>query len=139
MDDTVIKCYLSVDGVNLVRQWWKSQETTIRTDLLTLLDWLQLPRLQWPTGWCKSLEDRPESQCAGLEEIILDGKRGNGRKYYCRIIGFWGPGASDFTMLHAFEKSGDPSYETPCNEAQERRGTVQQDWSRADECDFLET
>jgi hypothetical protein len=95
-------------------------------------------RNHWPEGMYKELEDRAGSQCAGLTEIILNGKLGNGRKYYCRVLGFFGPRISDFTMLYPFDKGIDAQYEIPCRLDQNRKADVQQNWNRASECALFE-
>lgn len=112
----------------------------MRGDLVAMLGYLRsVPCEHWPEGVYKELGDKPASRCAGLAEIILDGKLDNGRKYSCRILGFAGPRETDFTMLYPFDKGIAAQYETPCQIAQDRKADVQQNWNRAPECDLPET
>jgi hypothetical protein len=134
MDITNVKCYFSAKGEDLIEQW-AAQDETIRGDLVATVECIR-PHSNWPDALCKPLEDRPGSQCAGLDEIILDGKFDSGKKYYCRILGFRGPQSSDFTMLYAFDKNKISQYGLPCREAQERKKHVERDWGRAGQCLF---
>jgi hypothetical protein len=125
MELVTIKCYISVDGDDVIRQWWIGQRDAIRGEFSAVLSVLMaLPFPRWPKALCKPLEDRASSGCAGLDEILLDG-----RGYHYRILGFRGPRLADFTMLHPFLKEVDARYEMPCRKAQERKTNVRNNWT----------
>jgi hypothetical protein len=130
------RCYICLGGTNVIRAWYSKQDDAIRGEMAAVIETLSLqPRNQWAEALFKPLERRASSLCVGLDEIIL--VVGVGRdKIHLRILGFCGPGPDDFTMLYAFNKKLDPKYGTPCEVAQTRKQEVQNDWTRAEECEF---
>jgi hypothetical protein len=69
--------------------------------------------------------------CTGLARI---GFEVGGRHY--RILGYFGPSLSEFTLLYPFEKSDGPSYDAACPLAQTRKSEIESDGNRARICAF---
>ena len=69
---------------------------------------------------------------AALGEVRVEEPKG----VHHRILGFFDPTRSAFTLLYPFGKSGDPAYVIACPEAQKRKNDVEQDATRGRECYF---
>ena len=128
----ILKCYTDETGRDIVGEWYAAQDEIIRGDFVGVMRILEnVERAQFDEAIFKPLTKRAASKCVGLAEIVIDR---DGRHY--RVLGFRGPGGSDFTMTHAFYKNEMPKYGGPCAESQRRKAEVEIDNRRSRECDF---
>ena len=131
-----LKCYILDDGTDPIRCWYEGQSQAVRglfEGTLDIMRSISLHRID--EGVLKQLQDRPESKCGGLYEILVEKKDADPPICH-RILGVVGPRPDDFTMLHPFDKQVDASYESPCGIAQERKKQVSANARIARECRF---
>ena len=134
MDKMRIRCYVSSEGKDCVCNWYASVDEDVQAAFQIILTACQdLQFNQWPETLFKKLKDRPGSKCRGLGEIILNDIDAN--KYCFRILGFNGPGETDFTMLYVFNKSIFRRYKKPCQIAQGFKKDVELDWNHSVTCE----
>lgn len=133
MDESALRCYIDENGVNVINAWLLQLDDELRGQVFGVLQVLGYATMkQWAGSLYKGLEKRRDSKCYGLGEIRIEGKReSNGDKYCIRILGFVGPKDTDFTMLYPFDKEIDDHYGDPCDEATDRKASVEQNWKRS--------
>jgi hypothetical protein len=87
-----LRTYLTISGRDPVREWYEGLRPTnraiVRTDLRYLRD---QPPAKWERPWYGTLSKKG---CSGLGEVRLKLD-----KVEWRIIGFFGPGRQEFTMV----------------------------------------
>jgi|SRR5215471_3397976 len=133
MPSAILKCYIAVDGTNVLRNWYAALDGRVKGDFrgaIELLEHSECNRWKYAAVF-KSLEKRVGSHCLGISEIIVDQK---GHDY--RILGFCGPSRNEFTMLYVFDKSIDAKYKEPCVISQERKAEVIDDHRRSQYWEF---
>jgi hypothetical protein len=128
----ILKCYTDETGRDVIGEWYAAQDEIIRGDFVGVIQILEnVQRAQYDETIFKSLTKRAASKCVGLAEILID----RDARHY-RVLGFRGPGGSDFTMVYAFYKNEIPKYGEPCAESLRRKAEVEIDHGRSHECDF---
>jgi hypothetical protein len=96
------RCYISAEGSNVIRQWYDGSPEELKGALDGLLDVLGLtPRKYWRLPGFRKLT----GPCCGLCALRLKVE-----EVHHRVLGFDGPAADAFTLLHPFKKRDDPDY-----------------------------
>jgi Phage derived protein Gp49-like (DUF891) len=127
-----LRCYLFADGGDAILEWYTGCPGDVRGAMTAILEALQaIPRARWRRRRFAMLGRRGQSECKGLGEIRIELI---GVHY--RIFGFFSADERTFTMLLAFEKDRDPTYRMVCKMAQKRKTEVENDTSRAHDCQF---
>jgi len=139
MEKTLVKEYVDGAGKRVIRDWLAIQDGAVKANVMATLEIVRYrPPDQLGKKVCKPLTAKLGSKCAGLHELIIDGRTDEGARYCCRIIGFWGPGANDFTMLRPMDKGQEGNaYRSACQVAHQRMNDVKANWARAFTCDDL--
>jgi hypothetical protein len=115
--------------MDVIRAWYESQSPEIQAAFIAVTQTLNAqPKNQWSEKLYKPLEKRSASRCVGLTELLLDNKD---PKVCARVLAYCGPREGTITMLFGFDKTADRRYGEPCATAQERKGEVERDWTRA--------
>jgi hypothetical protein len=124
------RCYISSTGDDEIGAWYESQSANVRGAIYAVVEALRArPVDRWRRKPYAELKNRI---CAGLGEVRVEEPKG----VHHRILGFFDPTRSAFTLLYPFGKSGDPAYVIACPKAQKRENDVEQDATRGRECDF---
>lgn len=127
------RCYdPSGDGSGGIHIWYSDLSPEFRAEVDSVMELLSLER---------SLDDVPEVKllrgaCVGLAEIKIDFSAGR-TEVHLRILGFYGPGKNEFTLLTGFQKEKNNAvYGVECAKAHERKDGVIRDGRRALPCGF---
>ena len=127
-----LRCYLLASGSDAIWEWCAAQSGDVRGTVNGVLEALQAaPRARWRRKRFAILGKRGQSECRGLGEIRIEVV-----DVHYRIFGFFSADEQTFTMLLAFAKDRDPTYSKVCPMAQTRKAEVENDTSRADDCQF---
>src|SRR3984893_16651279 len=123
-----IRCYISRTGRDMIDDWCGRQTDEVRAALDTALEFLvQRPRNEWR---------RPEFDLLSGKMREIGEIRMKVDKQY-RILGFFGPGRSEFTLLIGASKKGknyDPK--NALDTAADRMDDVKRDQGRSRVCNF---
>lgn len=123
-----IRCYVSPGGRDMFDDWYKRRSDAVQAATEVVLEFLvQRPRNEWR---------RPEFDLLSGKHREIGEIRFKVDKQY-RILGFFGPGRSDFTLLLGSSKKGkqyDPK--NALDTALGRLEEVKKDGSRSHVCDF---
>ena len=109
-------CYnLGVVGID---RWYDGLPTDVRAEVDAALELIQATTIED----AEDAEDlKPlRGRCGGLTEVKIEFVL-NGQQYHLRILGVYGPGRSDFTLLWPFFKHGGPDYGPACRSANTRK------------------
>jgi hypothetical protein len=126
-------CYVDEVGIDQIDAWRAAQTGDVRA----AFDDAVLALQETPPKWWRRhrYAKLASDSCLGLAEVRFF--VGKNPKIHYRVLGFLNPqDANEFLLLHAFKKNDDPDYELSCPEAQKRRNAIEDDPSRAHECNF---
>jgi hypothetical protein len=127
---TVFRCYISLSGDGEVCRWYKAQSPNLRGAIFAVIKLLDSrPRHHWRRKLYGVLRGQ---SCQGLSEIRIEEPKGS----HHRLLGFFVAPDEHFVLLYAFAKDSDPAYETACPETQRRKAEIEQDNTRAQDCEF---
>lgn len=123
-----IRCYLDLDGVDVIDEWLNDQPDRIQARFDQRIRHLrQQPKDKWVRPYFDTLSD----DCSGLGEVRFE----CGNVQY-RPIGF-ASGKMEFTLIFvAREIGGEFIPRNTCKKSQERKTEVQADRRRSHVCDF---
>jgi len=123
-----IRCYISANGRDMIDDWNNRQSDEVQAAMAVALEYLvQRPRDEWR---------RPEFDLLSGKMREIGEIRFKVDKQY-RILGFFGPGRSEFTLLIGTSKKGrnyDPR--NTLETALQRMEEVKQNGSRSRVCDL---
>jgi len=92
-----IRCYISPTGQDMIDDWYKRRSEKVQAALDVALEYLvQRPRDEWRRPQFDLLSGK--MRAIGEIRLKVD-------KQY-RVLGFFGPGRSDFTLLIGASKKG---------------------------------
>ena len=124
----IIRCYVSPSGRDMIDDWYSRQSEDVQAAVEVALEYLiQRPRQEWR---------RPEFDLLSGKLREIGEIRLKVDKQY-RILGFFGPSRSDFTLLIGASKKGnqyDPR--NALETALDRMTQVKVDGRRCRVCDF---
>lgn len=122
------KCFRETDGSSPVKTWYDSLSKKAQAKFDVARDYLkQNPVNDWQRPHYAPLH----GPCRGLGEIRF--KMDNVQH---RVLGFFGPGRMEFTLLCCDIEKGGKLSKSTCDIALKRRDTIMQHQGRAYECDF---
>lgn len=123
-----IRCYVSPSGRDMVDDWNGRQSDEVQAAVAVALEYLvQRPRKEWR---------RPEFDLLSAKFREIGEVRFKVDKQY-RILGFFGPARSDFTLLAgASKKSNNYDPRNTLETALDRMDQVKADGRRSRVCDF---
>jgi hypothetical protein len=126
-----MRCYISSDGKDAVREWYHRQDHAIRADFAGIIEHLQQSRrARYNRHIFKELDRHNSSKnCVGLHEI-----RGVKDGCHYRIIGYLH--GDIFTMLVPFLKTSGYIYARHCNDAATRKAEIDHDRRRSRVCEI---
>jgi len=120
---------MSLGGSDLVDDWYRGQDGEVRGRVDAILEHLgSRGRDAWRRPLFDLLSGGP---CKGLAEIRIKARSGQ-----YRLLGYFGPERSVFTILSCFKKTRLADTEDSCRSAQVRRKEIGIDVSRARKCEF---
>jgi hypothetical protein len=123
------RCYESKTvGVD---RWLATQRPEIRAEVDGALELLQ------PESSLRGLPAvKPlRGKCKGLTEIKIDFSLGDA-EIHIRILGYEGPGRSEFTLVWPFAKRGGADYGPACRSAQQRKRGIERYGKNVRPCTF---
>lgn len=107
--------YVDEDGINVIKTWLEARGGKARFD--TIIQYLEASR---PGTWRRPVVGRLTGECAGLSEI-----RAQVRRTQLRLLGFYGPGEREFTLVFgAVEKNDRFVPLSACEQAFRRKDRV---------------
>jgi hypothetical protein len=122
------RCYVSATGRDMIDDWYNRQSAGVQVAIDVALEYLvQRPRNEWR---------RPEFDLLTGKMREIGEIRFKVDKQY-RILGFFGPGRADFTLLVGASKKG-ATYDPPgaLETALRRMSEVKANGSHSRACDF---
>lgn len=124
------RCYISAEGVDVVRQWYDSVPDDVRGAMDATIEILQASKREW-WRW-PAFRELKSDACEGLCSIRIVSNDD-----HHRILGFFGPDAeTEFSLLKPFHKSAFPDYTPACKCTHERRLEVINSKDRSHVCAF---
>jgi hypothetical protein len=102
----------------------------VQTEIDNVLEILAATR-KWPKELAKELD----GSCEGLAEIVVELLGADEQSEHYRLLGFFGPGRMDFTLLFGFRKTTASDYGAACRSALTRKEGVIRDGRRAPPCE----
>jgi hypothetical protein len=131
-DYWLFRCY-DLGGAGSYNGWYGSMPVEVQTEVDNVLEILAATR-KWPDG-PEELTETMRGACAGLVEIRVEMPSPNETILHYRLLGFFGPGKMEFTLLYGFKKTNDSDYGPACRCALTRKQGVERDGSRAPPCE----
>jgi hypothetical protein len=128
-DFWLFRCY-ALGGTGSYNGWYASLPVQVQTEIDNVLEILGATR-KWPKELAKELE----GSCEGLAEIIVELLGADEQSEHYRLLGFFGPGRMEFTLLVGFRKTTDSDYGAACRSALTRKEGVIRDGRRAPPCE----
>lgn len=124
IDAVTFRCYVGVDGQDEIRRWFEQQTPGVQGAIAATIDALRRrPGHWWRRKPYASLHG---PSCMGIGEIRVEHPKGE----HDRILGYFEPLETVFTMVYPFKKDVDPSYRLACPQAQLRRMEIEHDQRR---------
>ena len=125
----IFRSYRLARGTDEIDEWYSALRPKLRAKVLTGLEYLRDHPIQ---DWVRPRVAPLHGECKGLNEI-----RFRLGKVQWRLIGFFGPGQNEFTIvIIAMEKNGRFEPRDTCKMAQHRKLKIIDNLGRADEWDF---
>jgi hypothetical protein len=128
-DFWLFRCY-ALGGTGSYNGWYASLPVQVQTEIDNVLEILAATR-KWPKELAKELD----GSCEGLAEIIVELLGADEQSEHYRLLGFFGPGRMDFTLLFGFRKTTASDYGAACRSALTRKEGVIRDGRRAPPCE----
>lgn len=131
-DFWLFRCY-ALGGPGSYNGWYATLPVEAQTEIDNVLDILAATR-DWPSGPDEITEEM-RGACAGLIEIRVEMPGPNETILHYRLLGFFGPGKMEFTLLFGFRETNVADYGPACRSALMRKEGVQRDGRRAPPCE----
>jgi hypothetical protein len=127
------RCYdTSANGSGGIHAWYNQLSPEFRAEIDSALELLSLEKTLVGLSEVKTLR----GACEGLTEIKIDFALAS-TEIHLRILGVFGPGKDEFTLLTGFQKTKNNAvYGSECTRAHERKDGVTRDGRRAPPCGF---
>jgi len=131
-DFWLFRCY-ALGGAGSYNGWYAALPVEVQTEIDNVLDILAATR-EWPNG-PGELTEEMRGACRGLMEIRVDVPGPNETTLRYRLLGFFGPGKGEFTLLYGFVETNVSDYGPACRSALTRKDGVLKDGTRAPPCE----
>jgi hypothetical protein len=131
-DFWLFRCY-ALGGAGSYNGWYAALPVEVQAEIDNVLDILAATR-KWPNGPDEITEEM-RGACTGLVEIRIEMPGPDDTILHYRLLGFFGPGKREFTLLCGFRETNVSDYGPACRSALTRKDGVLKDGRRAPPCE----